>query len=326
MHMSRWKNAAIYAALALLWIFYLFISLRGQNTEAGGALGLTDWQLDVIRITIAVPYLLIWVAAFYGARRLQMYQMSLDEGSHRKAFRAITVGLYWLAAGLVITTIVSTLRNLVDQSGSSVRTFTIILNYLYTFFPLIGFLFLRSGSRTLLKETHGEISLTARYGAVIAALLIGALQLYLIFTDPGRSAAIIEGGMATYYLPDVAIVLTLVLPNLIALPLGTLATSNLYSFARRSVAVIYEKTLPLLANGIMMIVVATILLQLLLSLGSERLLSLGLVYILIVIYMFLVVQAAGYLLVARGTGRLARLQRTLAKYQDDPIPSQPQAK
>jgi hypothetical protein len=66
-----------------------------------------------------------------------------------------------------------------------------------------------------------------------------------------------------------------------------------------------------------MIMASTVILQLLLSIGQTRLLGLGRGLILAIVYAFLLIQAVGYMLVARGTGRLAKLQRTLAKYQAD---------
>lgn len=323
MRAARTRNAVIYGAVALCWVAYLIITFRQPAQQTNQLWDITPLQLNLIRLTVAVPYLLIWLAAFYGARRLDAYRSSLDEGQHRKAFGAISVGLHVLAVGLLTTTIVSSLRNFVGQQSDAVKGLTILLNYLYVLFPLVGFIKLRTGTLELLKEAHADPPTKARIAAILLAAAFGALLLFLVFTDAGRSMSETAGGRATYYLPDALIVLTLIVPFLISLPFGALATFNLYAFVRKSTAVIYEKTLPHLANGIMMIVAATVFLQLLLSLGSGRLLGLGLLNILLIVYAFLAMQAAGYLLVAKGAGRLAKLQKTLSKYQAEPVPAPP---
>ena len=306
----------VYAVVILCWIAYLTLTFTQPTRTDSNAYGLSTWQLNALRLTIAIPYLLIWLAAVRGALEIKAYQESLADGEHRKAFRRIYQGLTWLAVGLIVTTSVSSLRNL-EWLESLYPTLTVLLNHLYVLFPLVGFSLIFVGARGLAKEADAHLSPIEAAGAILVAVVATSIQLYLIFTDATRGMPATEGGRATFYLPDLLLVTNYVIPTAASLVLGGLTAAYLRSFSRKSTAVIYEKSLPPLTIGLMLVMSSAIILQLLLSLGQGRLLALGLGAILALVYVFLALQGVGYVLVAKGTGRLAKLQRTLAKYQAD---------
>ena len=303
---------AVYGVVSAVWIGFLTLSLL-QQPDNDSPYRFTELQRILLQLTIAVPYLFIWLAAFFGALQLRAYQASLVEGEHRRAFLKIGDGLLWLALSLPITSMVSSIRNQ-PTLDAAYPALTILLNHLYVLFPLIGFYRLFIGARILAKEAGAELKTRSMVLMAISAAAVAAVQLFFMFTDTARNVAP-EGGHATFYLPDPLLVTDYVIPTAFSIVFAVLAASYLGGFLKKSAAVIYEKSLPPLIWGLTLIMTSTIILQLLLSLGSTRLLALGLGAILLIVYVFLGIQVAGYLLVAQGTGRLARLQATLARYQ-----------
>jgi hypothetical protein len=71
----------------------------------------------------------------------------------------------------------------------------------------------------------------------------------------------------------------------------------------------HKETLKNISAGILVLVIAGIFLQAILSLGGERIPQLGLGGVLGLMYVFLAVQAAGYWLTALGTKKLTRIER-----------------
>jgi hypothetical protein len=308
-NVRSWRHTAVYVFVGLCWVAYLVLTFS-QPTESGpdSPYKLSDFQLRALQLTIAIPYLLIWLAAFHGALQIRTYQTSLAEGEHSKAFKMIFGGLAWLAVGLLATTIVGAFRNMDALQGFE-STLVVVNNFLYVLFPLVGFSHLFVGSNILAREAGVPLTASAVVSAVLVAGAIAAAQLYLIFTDPAR--------LNTYHLSDPLLVGTIVLPTAASLVLCVITAFNLRGFLKKSAAIIYEKSFPPLTTGLTLIMASTIVLQLLLSLGQSRLLGIGLGGILVLVYAFLALQGAGYMLVASGTSRLAKLHRTLAKYRAD---------
>lgn len=314
---SKSKNGVLYAAVVLSWIAYVVMTTTAPTVAAQRSYGLFHWQVVALQITIAAAFLVTWLAAFYGARRIAEYQHALEEGEHHRSFRMISAGLHVLAIGLVLTGLVSGARSSLTGEAGSVRALTITLNYLYAFFPLAGFLLLRQGTLWLLPAEVARTLRSIRVEVTVITVLLGAVMTYLVFTDPGRIAPAMPGGQATFYLPDALVLGTVMLPLVVAVAFGTLAVFNLYRYVERTAAVIYEKTLPPFANGVFLVVASTVVLELLLMLGSARLQGLGLAGVLVAVYLFLGIQTTGYLLVARSAGRLAKLQKTLKKFDPE---------
>jgi len=310
------KQLAVYAAVIAAWIGYLVLTFLQRPNASANPYHFTDAQRIAIQLTIAVPYLFIWLAAFHGALQIKSYQTSLAEGTHRAAFRKLAAGLAWLAVGLLVTTFVSSIRNL-PTAGSAYPALTVLLNHLYVLFPLVGFFCLAMGARGLARESGLRLTVGVFATAALTCLIVGGVQAYLIFSDAGRRTPSPLTGHATFYVPDVMLVTDYVIPTAISVAMAVFAAYGLQGFLRKSAAVIYEKSLPPLIGGLLMIMASTVILQLLLSLGQGRLLGLGLGAILAIVYAFLLIQGVGYVLVARGSGRLARLQATIAKYQAD---------
>lgn len=184
---------------------------------------------------------------------------------------------------------------------------TILTNYTHVFFPLAGFILMLRGLRIHANTVPQSIPSAARSGerviqSIGLTFLIAVAYIWLVFTNPNRQFPLTPDSPASYYLSDPMLVLTIIFPLLTSWALGifvALETNH------RLINLGFGGRAKPLMNGILLIIFSSILLQLLLSLGSSRLLALGTGGILLLIYIFVGMQATGYFLLAKGTKTIA---------------------
>src|SRR4030095_2725684 len=68
---------------------------------------LSEGSLDLLRLTIVVPVLAIWFAAFYGYDKFSHYARTIASSNDGRGFRYIANGLGVLAFGLPINLILT---------------------------------------------------------------------------------------------------------------------------------------------------------------------------------------------------------------------------
>ncbi len=308
---SKNRSMILYGLVFLAWGAYLAMSLLAPR-PATNPYNLASWEITLLGLSITIPYLFIWLMAARGTVRLGEYQISLGEGEHHKAFAQLKTGLAWLTAGLIVTTLAGSVRSYLGTNEDLRTAVSIMINALHMFFPLMGFMWLYFGAHRLVRDA----GLSTPMGTIIATLasvsVVTAVQIMLLFTDPKRNESL--------HLGDPLLVVLLIFPSMISTVLGALAVFDLNDFVKRSVAVIYERSLKPLALGVLLIALSTVILQLLLSVGASRLAGFGLGGILLIVYVFIGVQCVGYLFVARGAGRLSKLRETLSRYSSKVAP------
>jgi hypothetical protein len=89
--------------------------------------------------------------------------------------------------------------------------------------------------------------------------------------------------------------------------IGTRSFYELYKYRLKASGVIYRKFWSLLAVGIVWILVVSILIQFLTTINS-RLDKLSLSSLLVLIYILLILLAAGFILIAAGVNKLKKIE------------------
>ncbi|HTM68515.1 MAG TPA: hypothetical protein VL426_04395 [Candidatus Binatia bacterium] len=308
------RHTRAYLVTLALWTAYAALNFLTPTTE-NNALGLSPVSLALIRVSIVVPYLLAWLAGTYGALTLFDAAKSMPEKEDRSAFRQIAMGILILLGGVIVTSFVSGIRSYMMPSGRDVSSFVIVINYLYVFVPLAGFFYIFNGAGRLRGAPGTELSAAWAICGTALLLLFSALYVWLIFTNPTRQTSSDPKIAPSYFLPDAAIVLTIVIPFLATCVLALLAILRLLRYYRGVTGFLYKRSSLHLMYGLLGVITGSLLLQALLSLGSGRLLGLGLGPLLLVIYVFLIVQTLGYVFVALGARKLAAVERVMAKYE-----------
>lgn len=281
-------------------ILYAASFMVPRSISTLNRLDLTPTEFRLISLTVLIPVVLIWFAAFYGYHKLRVYAEMIKDTPDGQHVRQLTTGIMILAFGLPLSALVSTGSNLlIDHNQAFTTVGTVVKNYVSLIFPLIGFVFISRGARGLSiisKERPSYFSINVLAAIVIA---IGVTYCYLILTSPDLDAI--------YHLPDWLIVASLVGPYLYTWYLGILAAYETHLYSRKAPGKLYRRTWNMLATGIGSIIIMQIAVQYI-STATVQLNNLRLARLLFIIYVLLVLLSIGYILVAIGAKRLQKIE------------------
>jgi hypothetical protein len=262
-----------------------------------------------LQFTIYIPTLFIWLCAAYGAFNLSQYARVVKTTKDGAGMYPLSVGVNLMVAYLLLSSPLNLVRTYMQGSVTAIPPLTIATNLLAVVFYLAAFIFLYQGSKKLLSQFHGARS--NRIIVFLGLVLVAIFMIYYvqsIFTNPTRTVSAGQDRPASYFLTDPLIVASVVIPYLAIWVLSVLTIANLHTVSQKMMGVVYKKGLMRILLGLGGIVVGTILTQGFASLGSERLIDLGLQSILILIYILLLAIALGYWMIARGSAQLRTIE------------------
>ena len=263
-------------------------------------LDLTLLQYRLVSLTVLIPVVLIWFAAFYGYNKLRIYSDMIKDTPDGKHVSHLTTGIMILALGLPIAALIgASITIIIEHSPGFTAAGTIIKNYVSLVFPLLGFIFISLGSRglsILSKKRPSYRSINILAGIFIA---VGVTYCYLILTSSNLDA--------TYHLPTWLIIVTLVCPYLYTWYLGMLAVLETHLYSRKAPGKLYRSTWNMLATGIGGIIIMQIAVQYI-STATVQLSNLKLARLLFIVYVLLALLSVGYILVAIGAKRLQKIE------------------
>lgn len=300
----RWPYVFLVIGSIFAWVILRSLAPERQNTNPNNLSTLT---IVILTVTIIVPYFLTWILATVSWYRLK--QLTLV-GHHNKwpftsGFQLITTGVGFLLADLIGTTLVSSIRNIFLYEYAQAMVLTIIYNLMHVALLLLAFTFIYRGSKDLLSKSQYAKELRSHWlPTIMPVIIFASFFSLLVFTGSMRQFTSKDGELAIYFLPDALIFLTVIVPLAIAWLLGLRSALNLEQFThslsdrkgRASVIRFY--------NGLLAVIGSSIILQALTALGSERLQNLGLVQTLILLYLWVIVQAYAYSLLSHSARSL----------------------
>jgi len=263
-------------------------------------LELSDIEYRLISLTILMPLVLIWFAAFYGYAKLKAYTDLIKDTPDGKHVANIAKGLMILAIGLPLNSVIgATLAITMQHNPEFVTAGTIIKNYLTLSFPLISFLYISRGTQGLTLLSKKLPTYKAVNRLALAFIFISAAYCCLTLASLNRHDI--------YQLPDWLIVSTIIVPYLYTWYLGLSAAYETHLYSRKAPGTLYRRTWNMLASGIACIIVAQIIVQ---YIGNVllRFNDLKLIRLLLIVYVLLGLLSVGYLLVAFGAKRLQKIE------------------
>ena len=304
MKIKKLSRHYIYVAV-VLWLIYCAISLLTPLPTSTNQYHLSLLVIKLITVTFLVPLLICWVFAVSGWLRFLDFTRRLPEGTQKRGFFMITLGLLVLALDLIIPSMISAFYGFFRGDMTN-ATWVVINSYIGIILPLLSFALMYIGSSQLVGRTDQKIPFFSKViTAIMPATLFAIFYIYMIFTNPARQFSHDPAIRPTYYLPDLLIIVTSIVPVVASWVLGLLLVLNLehYSHHTRSVN---RRALISFYNGIVIIVASTILVQALKSLGSGRFQDTNLGLILVMLYALLGLITFGFGLIAHGAKRLER--------------------
>ena len=266
-------------------------------------------QLKFLGLTVALPLVAIWFAAFYSIVNVSEYTKKIKGSPDGDGFTRLVIGLTILGLNMPVNSIISRLLSYgTQQNLLSHALATIVSTHLSVLFYLFGFFFLFIGSRTLVqslkKVQPSQIQILSTAGSLV---VISVLYIIATLSNSSREVAVAPATIATYYMTDWLIVTTIVLPYIAVWGLGFYTALLLHTYQQKVGGKIYRASLAKLSRGFFVVILSSILLQFLTS-AATSISGWGLGAILSLVYVLLAVIAVGYVLIALGAKGLAKLE------------------
>ncbi|MDB5178278.1 MAG: hypothetical protein JWN01_221 [Patescibacteria group bacterium] len=298
------KKTLPYIAITALWLGYVTLSLLSPAT-ANNPYHLTGWSMILVRATIFIPILLVWLIALDGALAFKHYSVLVQKGTESRGISLITNGLFW-SLGYII---------FIGLSGAILPYFLhtnyaklaiILRDHLPAALTLIAFYLLYQGSHQL-KQVANFTTWTRSTMGAFAMYLVFAMGFVLAFAHNMGAAANPSNPNSSSILHQNVLLFTLVLPYLAAWFMGLLASINIVKYSRQVKGVLYRHALANLVRGIWGIVAFAVTLQVL-TFATRFLLGLSLASILILIYVLLILYAMGFVFIRSSAKKLTRIE------------------
>jgi hypothetical protein len=267
---------------------------------------LSVFEYKALLFAVSLPSIVTWLAAFIGYLKLKQYVRAIDGSPEGHDFAIMARGYAWLAWSLPAAALVNLLLSgLVNQSPHFLSAAVIVRNYINLILPLIAFTILGSASRGLVNRSNISFTSASIRGIMLIFLAGGVLYCFLTFQQFDLST--LSSTDNPYYLPLWLMVLTVTIPSLYAWFIGLLAAYEIMLFSSRTDGVLYRSALRLLVAGLVTIIVSFVATQFTSSVnpGIGRL---DLNYRLILIMLFRLIGAAGFILVALGANQLKKIE------------------
>ncbi len=291
----------------MLAIFYVFLILvLPASTVATQDYNLSALEYRVILLALALPSLLIWLAAFIGYAKLRLYARSIRKTPEGIYFDQLAEGCTWLAWSLPVSTIVPTVLNAIANEHPGFHSIAIILsNYISLILPLIGFSVIAGASRGLLGNVRAKLSLANARIIIIGFLVLGVVYCFLTFSRFDLTS--LGSTDNPYFLPAWLMVITVIVPYLYAWFMGILAAYELTLFSKHVRGVLYRQAVGFVVGGLLAVILSSVALQYINSV-EPRVGHLVFSYKLILVLLFRIIGGAGFILLALGANRLQKIE------------------
>jgi hypothetical protein len=297
-----------YGFVLAAWVSYIWLTAAAPKQSS--SIHLNKFLIFIISVTLFVPYLLTWLIAVLGLYHFNQFyrvirQKRLANGT---AFGLISWGLGFLIFDLVTNPLFSSVRSLWPANHHTAVELTIIGNYAHILFTLVAFSLLFQGTRLLARSSHYAVGVRSRpLPALVATSLFTLLFIVAVFSNPTRQTSTQSGQFATYYLPDLLILITIIVPLAITWFLGLQAALYTEQYVHSLSHPMWRLAIVRYFHGLLAVLSSAIILQGITMLGSQQLQTINLVLIFVIVYLFIIIQATGYLYIKSSAKRLRKL-------------------
>ncbi len=299
------RYVTLYIAFIAVYLFQNILMTPDKTALRKYHLDIT--QAKLLTLTVAIPYIIIWVVALLGYLRLKTYAKFIQKDKDGDAFKKVSQGLLLLSLWLPLSTIVANFFSRLYTSHHSETAGLIRLaNYLNLIILVLGFWLVNIGTKQLLPLIK-KPAFSPSQVVVLAYVAFSALYVSLALHDPAREFSTRSVTVAAYYEPDWLLVVTLIIPRLVYWFLGIQAAQNIYLYHKKVKGKLYRTALNKLAIGLAGVVAITILLSCLQSLNSP-LGQLNLALLLVLVYILLALISISYIFIAKGAKSLQQLE------------------
>ncbi len=181
---------------------------------------------------------------------------------------------------------------------------TIATNYANLIFPLVAFILISAGTRSLIEIRKQRFPRYASHAliAIFAVISVGYsyFVLHYAFSDDANIDSV-------YKMPLWLVLMTLVVPYIYMWFIGFIAAYEMYLYNTAVKGVLYRKSWSVLSVGLSVVIIAQIVVQYLTTI-TPQLNRLSITAILLVVYALLLLMSVGYILIAFGAKKLQKIE------------------
>lgn len=299
-------NQAIKSYLAISILFFLIIIIIPANHDSMIQYHLTSNQYHILMLLIMLPMAVIWFAGFYGYEQVEKYANSIKEEESSENYLQLAKAVKWLAWSLPLAATVSIL---LDSISNLHPGFTgadeIISTYFTLLLALVSFTILSRASSGLTEHSNIRISAIGLRKIIILFVPIGVIYTYYTVKKLSLHDNIMSHNL--FHLPAGFVVVTIMIPYLIAWFSGLMSAIELVYLGQLSQGVLYKRALNMLALGITLLISGSVVSQYLTTIQPQPY-HLVLNGILLITYIFRILIGIGFVLIALASIKLKKIE------------------
>ena len=306
--MKRFNKYYIwFVVLSIINIALIFIIPPDKSSLA--KYNLTVNNAKLISLTVFIPLIFIWFAAFYGFIQFMQYAELIKKAKEGKALAIVARGLMYLAIGQPLLSIIQSLLNYwASLQPHWIAASVIINNYAALAVVLLAFYVIHQGASHLITVLKKELRYTPRERLMFVTFaVVSIFYCYVTLANPARQFPTPGIARAAYYLPDWLLVVSIVIPYLFVWFFGLRAAFYLRLYRRRIGGILYKQAIGYLSLGIVGVILSSMGIRFLTSL-TTLLNSLTIKILLAVVYLLVVAISVGFILIAIGARKLKRIE------------------
>lgn len=291
-----------FSALVVTYLGISFLSVPSRLVLKKYNLTITSYRWLILPIVILI--VATWLVSFYGSMRFKSYSEVIKKSRDGHALDFISTGLLVLTIALPFSAVLGSIFNIaIGHHPEFMPRLTIIKNVVGVALLGLAFILIAKGANLLQNLIQQQKRVLSQAFWVPLFIIASTLYSYLIITRPGH----VPLAQQVYFLPNWLLLLMIVIPYLYIWYCGLNAAYNVFRYKLNVRGRLYKSALGYLAVGILMVIASSVVTEILVT-ASSHLSRLNLTPVLWIIYSLLVVDGAGYVLIAIGAKKLHRLE------------------
>jgi hypothetical protein len=307
---QKFSTIWYYVGWVVASALYVGLTLLAPLPAGTNTYNLSSSQIHLLQLSIVLPVAGIWLAAVYGASSFSRYSTGIESSHDGNALQTVSKGVTLLVVRIIASSIFDSLRPFVVKSGW-LPTWTIITHYIVILLTLVSFYMIFMGAKRLFETLEKPPSMNL--AKLVVMTTVGASTIaygWALIQNPYRNSSV-SALNQSFYLPDWALLITVVLVFAISWYLGFMAVAYLQKYGKYTKGILYKQALKPTAHGIGTIVVFSVVIQLLGAL-APALHSFRLNGMLLLLYVLIILYGIGYALIAYGARKLHLIEEVKA--------------
>jgi hypothetical protein len=290
----------IYIFFVITALAYLYLSYRNGLIVKNHAHDMM--KLFLINASIALPELVIWGIAFMSSIRLKEYALKIKGSKDGQSINYLANSMIMMSVYVVLIT-TSTSVVYIFKSSNSLRTIIGLENFIPLAAALSAAGLLLAGAIKLNDLVPIKIRMqTQIYLTSFFALVVILFAWHFYKLEPNLRP---QNGVPRFIFSDNFLMLTYILPYIIAWSMGAFACFSIANYSRIISGSIYKTLFKDLYRGILLVFVCTFVAQLfIISNFNLNRFSLWL----IIIYAVLILATFGFILIYKGSQSLSKIE------------------